>query len=143
MRFFVDSSALVKLYFREAGTERMRKLARDHSKRSFELLDISKVECASAVERLARDGKLDRSQADSILGRLHRDFRQFQVRPVTMPVVDLAVELLQKHPLKAYDAIQLAGCRETAANPPVFVCADRRLRDAAKAEGLKILDPEA
>ena len=52
--------------------------------------------------------------------------------------------MLDRHPLKAYDAIQLAGClaaRYGVPPPVTFVCADARLCDAAQLEGLSVLNP--
>jgi hypothetical protein len=40
------------------------------------------------------------------------------------------------------DALQLAFALEFQMLRPTFVCADARLRDAAQAAGMTILDPE-
>jgi predicted nucleic acid-binding protein len=61
-------------------------------------------------------------------------------------VLDLASDLIAQHPLRAYDALQLAGClalKTTAPEAPVFVCADQRLLHQAETEGLVSLDPTA
>ena len=53
--------------------------------------------------------------------------------------------LVSRHPLRGYDAPQLAGCltlKATSSGAPIFVCASRRLLAAAEAEGLTGLDPE-
>jgi predicted nucleic acid-binding protein len=59
-----------------------------------------------------------------------------------------AEDLLLAHPLRAYDAVQLASALDTAAffaavglAAPIFVSADRRLLAAAEAEGLIADDP--
>ncbi|MBI2766821.1 MAG: hypothetical protein HYX53_13050 [Chloroflexi bacterium] len=56
----------------------------------------------------------------------------------------LATELLQRHPLRAADALQLAAALAARANgAPLsnFLALDRRLAEAAKAEGFA-LSPE-
>ena len=63
---------------------------------------------------------------------------------VSDPVIDLACGLVESHPLRAYDALQLAGClvlKTAAPEAPVFVCADQQLLEAAETEGLMWLDP--
>ena len=57
-----------------------------------------------------------------------------------------AARLIDRHPLRAYDALQLAGClvvRDGMAGPVTFVCADVRLCEAAGHEGLAALNPVA
>jgi hypothetical protein len=68
----------------------------------------------------------------------------YLVQPVTEAVLEEATGLLDRHPLRAYDAIQLAGClalRERVSEPPSFVCSDHQLLLAAEREGLDVLNP--
>jgi predicted nucleic acid-binding protein len=59
---------------------------------------------------------------------------------VTPALVATSVALLQRHALRAADAIQLAACcelRERLKQAVRFVAFDRRLLAAARGEGLK------
>jgi predicted nucleic acid-binding protein len=60
-------------------------------------------------------------------------------------VLDVASALVDRHALRAYDAIQLAGYvalrGSTGTDVPVFVCSDHALLEAARLEGIPILDP--
>jgi predicted nucleic acid-binding protein len=61
-------------------------------------------------------------------------------------VIDAALEMIDRYALRAYDAIQLAGCLvlcATAAEAFTFVCSDLRLLEAARSEQLRVLDPAA
>jgi len=65
-----------------------------------------------------------------------------------MNIVLLARDLLDRHPLRAYDAVQLASAIVAnqaliAANLPplVFVSADDRLNAVAATEGLAVDNP--
>lgn len=54
-------------------------------------------------------------------------------------VIDLASVLVERHPLRAYDAVQLSCAlrlRERAMTAVTFGCADRRLSEAARTEDL-------
>jgi predicted nucleic acid-binding protein len=59
--------------------------------------------------------------------------------------MEVACDLLDRHSLRAYDAVQLAGClvleASRAAERTVFVCSDAALLDAAQSEHLEILNP--
>jgi hypothetical protein len=62
--------------------------------------------------------------------------------------VSRAKDLLEQHPLRAYDAIQLASALEShdrlvAANqqPIVFIAADQRLLEVAATVGLAVDNP--
>ena len=64
------------------------------------------------------------------------------------PLLDQAMLLVAIHPLRAYDALQLAGALflhdqrlADGLAAPVFICADQVLSQAAVAEGLSTDDP--
>ena len=67
---------------------------------------------------------------------------------LTPQVVRRAEDLLAVHPLRTYDAVQLASALESntrlvtaGLSPVIFVSADARLLVAAVAEGLMTEDP--
>jgi len=100
------------------------------------------VECAVAISRLKREGRLnDESEEDSRtrLDRLAAECVEIE------PANDLrllASIVSKDHPLKAADALQLAAalrwCEGDAASAG-FVCLDDRLRQAAMDEGFDVL----
>jgi hypothetical protein len=72
---------------------------------------------------------------------------KFAVQVVNGLVIDLSCLLIDRHALRAFDAIQLAGYmalkNATGADVPVFVCSDRQLLVAAELEGASTMDPGA
>ncbi len=140
--YYLETSALVKLYVREPGTDRLLKLVSQASKNRFAVLTLSKVEFHSAIRRRQRGGDIDTSQAQRLLNRFggHMETK-FVKQIVNESVLDLAASLVDQHPLRAYDAVQLAGCLILRAGDPTFVCSDRQLIEAATAEGLPSFDP--
>jgi predicted nucleic acid-binding protein len=59
-------------------------------------------------------------------------------------VIEHALRLVDRYPLRAYDAVQLAGCVVLGASggdQPIFVCADQALIQAAESEGIPSLNP--
>lgn len=70
---------------------------------------------------------------------MHADFAALALVELTGPVISKSIGLLVRQMLRAADALQLASClelRERLDLPVVFVAWDKRLLDAAGAEGL-------
>jgi predicted nucleic acid-binding protein len=144
--YYLDTSALVKLNIREQGTDRLLRLASRASNHRFAVLALAQVEFHSAIRKRERLGDIDAPIAAQVLGRFERHLEgKFLRQVVSDAVLDNATALVDRYPLRAYDAIQLAGCMAFRAasggQQPVFVCADRQLLDAAGCEGLEFLDP--
>jgi predicted nucleic acid-binding protein len=143
--YFLDTSALVKLYVQEPGTDRLLHLVSDQSENRFAVLAISVVELRSAIRRRQRAGDIEASIATAVLESLQRHMEsRFLRQAVNDAVIDAALEMIDRYALRAYDAVQLAGCLVicgTVAEALTFVCSDHRLLEAARSEQLKVLDP--
>ena len=142
---YLDTSALIKLYVEEEGTERVVAITDDFDGVQIIILDVTSLEARSAVRRRQREGDISAADADRILERVEDDTSScFLVQPSTSAVIEGAARLIDRHPLRAYDALQLAGClviRDIVPGPLTFVCADVRLCGAAELEGLTVLNP--
>jgi predicted nucleic acid-binding protein len=143
--YFVDSSALVKLYVQEPGTDRLLDLVEGHQGDRFAVLTISAVEIRSAIRRRQRSGDIEPDVAREMLESVRNHLESRFIRQVVNDsVIDAALELIDRYALRAYDAIQLAGCltlRATITEPLTFVCSDHQLLRAASSEQLRVLDP--
>lgn len=144
--YYLETSALVKLYVSEPGTDRMLRLARTWGRRKAAVLALSRVEFRAAIRRRERSGDIGGDSGQVLRRRFDNHWQeQFLIQPVTETVLADAVLLIDKHPLRAYDAMQLAGCMvcrgQTGTDPVVFVSADRDLLAAAENEGVTVLDP--
>lgn len=143
--YYLETSALVKLYVREKGTDRLLQLVSHQESHLLAVLSIAQAEVHSAVRRRQRAGDFDEQSAANLLEKLDAHLStKFLRQSVNDSVLDAACLLLKSYPLRAYDALQLAGCVRLQSTPqekPVFVCADQELLKAAKAEGVQCLDP--
>lgn len=136
---FWDSSAVVPLLVVEPATaEREKQLRAD-------LVMLvwwgTAVECASALQRLVREGAMSASDARAAEARLrHLEKHWVEVEP-TQTVRAQTERLLRIHPLRAADALQLAAavvaCHHEAITSP-FETAALRLADAAQREGFVV-----
>jgi uncharacterized protein len=144
--YYLETSALVKLYVYEAGTEHLVGLTASAAGHKFAILSLAQVEFRSAIRRQQRGGEISGSEAEGLIEsfRQHSEGR-FVVQPFTESLLDVALALIDGYPLKGFDAIQLAGYlvlrSMSGAEEPVFVCADKTLLAAARNEGCPILDP--
>lgn len=143
--YYLDTSALVKLYVREPGTEQMLRLADPAGGHALALLGLTRVEFRSAVRQRERAGDVAHDIADNLIDSMDGHLANFfLVQPLTDLVIEEAAALLDRHALKAYDAVQLAGCimlRARLGRHATFVCSDRQLVRAAEDEGMIVLDP--
>ena len=142
---YLDTSALIKRYIEEEGTERILEVTDDLDGVQVIILDITPLEARSAVRRRQREGDISGADAERILNQIEEDGSSlFLVQPSTSAVIEEAARLIDRHPLRACDALQLAGClmtRDNVPGPLTFSCADARLCGAAELEGLTVLNP--
>jgi len=144
--YYLDTSALVKLYVIEPGTEQMIRLA-DSDEPTLAIFGLSRVEFRAALRLRERTGDVSHDDAEKLIAMMEDHLQNlYLIQPVTEQVIEEAAALVDRHPLRAYDAIQLAGCltlRSRSSERPAFVCSDLRLLSAARDEGLVVVDPTA
>lgn len=142
---YLDTSALIKLYIEEEGTARVLGVTEDADVHDVVILDIAAVESRSAIRRRERNSDIPGAEAHRILGRMERDVSSFfLVQPSSSAVLEEASRLVDRHALRALDALQLAGSlvfQRGAPGPVTFVCADTPLCRAAEGEQLATLNP--
>ena len=137
---FWDASALVPLCVREAAS----RLSQSYLRRFPPVVWWgSLVEVYSAICRLHRESEitdLDKQGAVARLRLLGNAWREIlpgdQIR-------DLATQLLDQHPLRAADGLQLAASLIWCGQRPSrrsFICGDHRLAKAAESTGFLVLD---
>jgi predicted nucleic acid-binding protein len=152
--YYFDASALVKYYILEPGSTWAWELinATDaQGKRpahTIFMADLSAAEVAAAFAVLHRTGRIRRPVWDGAFDQFMDDVNwRYQLVRVGRDDFFEAAILTRHHPLKAYDAVQLAVAlrqnRVLAAYDLTltFVSGDDTLLTAAKAEGLPTDNP--
>jgi len=140
----LDSSALVKRYVIETGTPWILSLLPPSQRNVLLIAQVTPVEIMSGIMRRWRSGEIPAHAARAARLLLDRHcLRDYLVATTDYTLIQRAQDLVERHPLRAYDAIQLAAALENAAAVPLtFVSADQRLLAAALAEGLPVEDPD-
>lgn len=154
--YFMDTSALVKRFHYEAGSRWVRTIFaaavpnENETRHIIYVCGLSIVEVPAALAILERTRELTLELRDE----LYRTFlatRQTEliVVPITDAILSQAAALTQRHPLKAYDAVQLASALDLQNTlrefdiDLVFVASDNQLLRAAQTEGLQVENPES
>lgn len=114
------------------------------------LADITRVEIVAAIARRARAGAVPAADLSNILNQFQVELAGVYLNvELTPSLLDQAMNLVQRHTLRGYDAVQLAAALETNRRclawglSLTFVCADAELNAAALAEGLLVENPNA
>ena len=148
--YYLDTSAILKEYVNESGSAWVQKTMA-LSLAVITTTQLTLAEVTSALSRRVREGTVTAPDYARLIGRFRDDCRSgYQLVAVNMPILRYASELLERHPLRAYDAIHLATALTAHrsllnAHLPgfIFLCADDRLLNAAAAEGLAIDNPNS
>jgi predicted nucleic acid-binding protein len=149
-QFFLDASALAKLYLTETGSNWINALLNPATNHVISIAEITQVEVAAALAARHRaSGGISRQIRDSAVNLLARHCQQeYQLMALTPLILDRAVYLTQNHRLRGYDAVQLAtalAAQQTFTASGLtgltFVTADTDLLTAAQAEGLTSDNP--
>jgi len=140
MTYFLDTSAIAKIYFDETGSDAVRQLV--NSEKVIFISSLTSVEMAAAFEKAKRLRFINSPIYREITKRFERDLwkEPFRSVAITTGQIIQARLLVRKRQLRAPDAIQLASALETAKRVEgryEFLSFDHALADAARLEGLK------
>ena len=136
---FWDASAVVPLLVHQEGSTRME--AEFEADPAIGVWCLTAVEAWSGVCRLRREARIDsrgmREARKRLQGFIDRWIEIDDIRAVRLR----AQRLLETHPLRAGDALQLAAALVLVSDVPQrlpFVTLDERLAEAAEKEGFEI-----
>lgn len=149
--YFLDSSAVVKRYANEIGSNWIRTIIAPGTGFSVILCEITQAEVTAALARTHRAGNITQADRDTLVSLFLRHCQiEYDLVPVTRQIIHQAVVLNQQHKLRGYDSVQLAAALEASiilrhsVTTPVqltFVAADADLLAAANLEGLVTENP--
>jgi uncharacterized protein len=149
--YFLDTSALVKRHVIEPGHQWIRSLCRANAGNTIVISEAALTEVIASVCRMARENppRLNINDRDRIIARFQQLVRKsYLVVAVNRTIYARAAGLCRVHPLRAYDAIQLACAltkrdddRRAKLPALAFVCADTVLLNVAASEGFAVENP--
>jgi len=133
VKVVVDSSAWVKRYIEEPGSEALAEILGEASQLGLAIILIPEV--ISACNRLLREDRLSQEEYETIKDALMTDVNDALILQITPEVTAYAINLLEKNVLRSLDALHVACALAWQAE--LFVTADKRQLRAATAAGLK------
>ena len=144
MNYYMDTSALIKKYVDEVGSNQVRELIESDDCEDIFTALITKAETGAALAAKVRNHALSKNDYDQIISELDSDFESmYTYVDLEYSTVDFAIEFSEKHKLRGYDSVQLATAVQSQRShgPMKFVCADKNLLNAAINEGFEVLEP--
>jgi predicted nucleic acid-binding protein len=140
MILYLDTSALVKLYVREAGSVRVRNWLKRAAAIATSV--VAYAEARAAFARLYRGALTNPRRHRERVARLNMDWESYMRVELTPSVLRLAGETAETYELRGFDGIHLASAlwlRDRAGVACSFVVFDQRLHDGAARAGLSVL----
>ncbi len=149
MTFFLDTSALIKRYLSETGSSWMRELTDSAAGHLFIASRLATIEISSAFARRLREGTVTKIEYTDHVNAFTEDCAMlYHLVELEDDTFNLARNLIERHPLRTLDAIQLASAIVAnhlfvSLNLPalVFISADDRLLQIAQQENLETDNP--
>ncbi len=148
MNLFLDTSAVIKLYHKENGSEELVDILLQYEEDLvLTISDICKIEFHSAFLRRVRTKEIDREIIEQVFQYFEQDLAFYHIVEVNDKVKQSALSLLDEvaweKGLRTLDAIQLASALTAQNWLPIayFISADQKLLKIAK-EHFTVFDPE-
>ena len=139
MILYLDTSALVKLYAREAGSVAVRR--ESGAAEAIATSAVAYAEARAAFARLARERPASRKLHRQRVSQLDRDWSHYVVVELTPAVTRSSGEIAEQHALRGFDAIHLASAlwlQSAYSGDLAFMAYDRRQAAAAADAGLRV-----
>ena len=138
MILYFETSALVKLFSRETGSEQVKALISDTSNQVW-VLELALVELICAVYRKFRNHEFSEEVLEPVQEKIKKQFELFNVIPLDSDIIEESQLLIEQFGkvsgLRTLDALHIAGFRIMAGSPWHFVSADKN-----QLQGVKLLN---
>jgi predicted nucleic acid-binding protein len=143
--YFLDSTAFVKLFVQEAGTESIIRLMEATEDNRKLISAGTPLEVYAALKRRERMGCIAPQDSEAARNILRVEAARMVQQPLNPAVLEAARQVLDRHELTSAEALQLGAAvvaREMFHGMAiVFVSSDAHLLEAAKAERFETLNP--
>lgn len=140
---YLDTSALLKRYINEAGSEELNSLLAGADE--IATVVITRVETASAVTRLVFLRSITEEEGERLWNEFSEDWEIITRLQVTSQGIERAATLARHYGLRGYDAVHLASAilwQENLNLPVTLATFDRNLWRAARQAGVAVWPDE-
>jgi predicted nucleic acid-binding protein len=140
---YLDSSALIKRYVLEAGSDEVERLLSEADAAGTAWISLAEV--VAGLAKAARMKVLKPEEADSAIHSFRGDWPDLMRLPITEPLLERAADLARQYGLRGYDAVQLAAAttwQDNLEESVTLVSFDHQLWQAAQNAGLTVRPKE-
>lgn len=143
--YFLEATAFAKLFVREPGTDALIRLMENVEDNRKLIAASTPLEVYAAIRRRERAGAISHEDVAAALEILRLESARTVQQPLNPAVLECARQLLDRSTLRWPDAIQLGAALVARdmfhGTEIIFLSSSTILLDAAKAEGLRTMDP--
>ena len=143
--YFLEATAFVKLFVREAGTDALISLMESVEDNRKLISASTPLEIYAAIRRRERAGDITHEDAVAALSVLRLESARMVQQPLNPAVLEAARQLLDRTSLRWPDTLQLGSAAVARdmfqGTEVIFVSASAQMLEAARAEGFHALDP--
>jgi len=143
MDYFFDSSAIIKRYHRETGTEKVDEIVDGIGE--IYISSLALIETIATLRRKVKERKLTHNRFSKLKSAFLYDVeKRYALIPIEDSLVVDALYLAEKYAMKSLDSLQLASALKikSVEEEIIFVSADLQLLKFAQKEGFEIFNPE-
>jgi len=144
MTLFFDTSALIKFFHKEAGTDAVTGLILNEENKIW-ISEVAEVEFLSAIYRRFRNQEIDREKLEIAISAFEEQMESFDIEPLGNVTIKEAKILLNRYGknfgLRTLDAFQLAAFTLISEDDWYFVTSDSRLYSIVVQMGFNSINP--
>ncbi len=140
MILYLDTSALLKKYFKEPGSTEV--ISRWKEAKGIVTSSVAYAETMASFYRKKREVNIRGKVFGKILNSFQRDWTSFIRVEVTDDLNESIDKIVARYSLRGFDSIHLASAlivQERVPEQFLFACFDKNLIQAAQLEGLQTL----
>ena len=144
MTFYFDTSALVKLFHEEEGSQNVTRIINANENEIW-ISELARIEFLSAIFRRYRNNEIGDQELRAATDGFEEQLNSFNVEPLGQAIVREAESLLKKYGktkgLRTLDALQLGTFILILERDWLFVTTDEVLLEVVQESGYKAIDP--
>ena len=134
---YIDTSAYLKIFLKEKGSDKVRKLVKENSLLASAILTS---ECFSAFSRRRQGKEINDKTFDMLVNRVKKDLPYLEIVRLTDDVLRRAEEILLHSTVRTLDAVHIASAllfQESTGIDLTFVTSDKKQAEFTNNKGLK------
>jgi predicted nucleic acid-binding protein len=134
---YIDTSAYLKIFLKEKGSDKVRKLVKENR---LLVSAILTSECFSAFSRRRQGKEIDDKTFDRLVNRVKKDLPYLEIVRLTDDVLRRTEEILLQSTVRTLDAVHIASAllfQESTGIYLTFVTSDKKQAEFAHDKGLK------